>query len=520
MTLTHPLDCLILGYHEVSFEELWRQATEFEGVSGYVQFLMTGSVLYQNRRITYHELFDEWRMRHTGQPSRVHVHHLPNLAVCYLRNYLMQRGFAVDYVNFVTHEWDRTIALLKTKPRAVAITTTFYLENTPIRELVALIREHCPETTIILGGPHIYNVRWMYRDQPKMQEVFLDELGGDLYVYDSQGEGTLARILKVLRETAYPNYRRIPNLLYRDGGRLHETTSEPENNSMDEVTIDWRTFPRDFLKAGVSMRTARSCAYKCAFCTYPSFAGALNVTSVEKVEEEMEGIAEQDCRHLLFIDDTFNVPLPRFKQLCRMMIRRRFNFTWFSYFRCSNADEETFDLMKAAGCMGVFLGIESGDQTILNNMNKHVTVDRYQEGIRQLKARDILTFASFIVGFPGETEETARNTINFLLETQPTFFRAELYYHFPLAPIHARAQEFGIRGGGFSWSHHTMNWWEACALQRELCERVNESLLLPHSFDFWVIPYLLDQGVTIPELQTFLAEAKPLLLQDWTLPTH
>src|SRR5580692_8915848 len=77
----------------------------------------------------------------------------------------------------------------------------------------------------------------------------------------------------------------------------------------------------------------------------------------------------------VFVDDTFNVPLPRFKKLLRMMIDKAWGFEWISFFRCSNADEEAFDLMARSGCIGVFLGIESGDQTILEYMDKHAKVE-------------------------------------------------------------------------------------------------------------------------------------------------
>ncbi len=84
----------------------------------------------------------------------------------------------------------------------------------------------------------------------------------------------------------------------------------------------------------------------------------------------------------MFIDDTFNVPLPRFKDLGRLMIQEQYNFNWFSYFRCSNSDEEAFDLMAKSGCKGVFLGIESGSPSILKNMNKAATIERYAEGTK------------------------------------------------------------------------------------------------------------------------------------------
>ena len=107
-------------------------------------------------------------------------------------------------------------------------------------------------------------------------------------------------------------------------------------------------------------------------------AGALSLTSVEVVEKELAQLGRRGVQHVIFIDDTFNVPGPRFKELCKMMIRNDFGFSWYSYFRCAAArDVETYDLLRDSGCKAVFLGIESGDQNVLDNMSKVATLDRY-----------------------------------------------------------------------------------------------------------------------------------------------
>lgn len=255
------------------------------------------------------------------------------------------------------------------------------------------------------------------------------------------------------------------------------------------------------------MRTARSCAFKCSFCTYPVLAGDLSLMSVDAVEREMLELRELGTENISFIDDTFNVPLPRFKDLCRMMIRNRFSFRWFSYLRCGNIDEEGLDLLAAAGCTGVFLGIESGDPEVLKNMNKKAAADRYKQGIVGLRERGVETYASIIVGFPGETRDSVRRTIDLLNEARPTYFHPELYCHYQFAPISARAAEFELQGNGYSWSHKTMNWQEAQECLLEIIRDVGAvSTYLPtHSFDFWALPYLYGQGLSPEFVRSFLA---------------
>jgi hypothetical protein len=122
---------------------------------------------------------------------------------------------------------------------------------------------------------------------------------------------------------------------------------------------------------------------------YPTMAGAYVNSSLEAVENELRVLHEKGVTNVVFIDDTFNYSIQMFKRLLRMMIANDFKFRWVSFLRCSNVDEEALDLMKESGCIGVLLGIESGDQRILQLMNKSAKVDRYHWGIAELNKRGI-----------------------------------------------------------------------------------------------------------------------------------
>ena len=412
--------------------------------SGTYWSMMAASVDYMGERLSYEVLLNKYLTQQHGQESNLHVSRVPNLGVCYLYSYLKKRHCQMAYVNFFTEEQQHLAALLQRNPKSVAITTTYYTRHSPIVEIVQFIKRHNPKTKIIVGGPHIYKL-CSFLNEKRQDESFHD-MGADIYINDSQGELTLSRVVHALTQTPPSDFRSIPNLIVSDGTSFHRTGREVEQNSLDNDAVDWRYFDRTFIAPIVPMRTARSCAYKCAFCDFPTLAGPLNLTSLDVVEQELRQLSEAGVTRILFVDDTFNVPLPRFKQLCRLMIDKKFDFEWFSYFRCSNADDEVFGLMRDSGCRGVLLGVESGDQTVLNHMNKKVKVDHYRKGIHQLKAHDIITYASFIIGFPGETRETALNTLRFIEETAPAFYTLNLYYYDKKTPIHQRAGDYDLRG--------------------------------------------------------------------------
>jgi radical SAM superfamily enzyme YgiQ (UPF0313 family) len=287
----------------------------------------------------------------------------------------------------------------------------------------------------------------------------------------------------------------------------------PENNELDESTIDWSLFDSHEITPVAYLRTARSCPFACTFCNYPVMAGEHVVSKVENVEKQLKYLSSIGTTDIVFIDDTLNVPLTRFKNMLRMVIKNGLKFRWISFFRCSNADEEAIDLMKESGCVGVLLGIESGDQQILKYMNKAATLERYRWGIENLHRRGIATFASLICGFPGETQESVINTLNFIEEMAPTFFNVQLYYHDLRSPIHKKANEFQIQGAGYSWRHRSMDWREAIQKAKYLYKNIHASRYLPlHGFSLWGVSYLLSRGISLEQIKKFSDIIRPMLL--------
>ena len=239
----------------------------------------------------------------------------------------------------------------------------------------------------------------------------------------------------------------------------------------------------------------------------------MTLASLDVIEKELDLMLELgDVQNVVFIDDTFNVPFPRFKDICRMMIRKKYPFNWFSYFRCSNSDEEAIDLMAESGCKGVFLGIESGSPSILVNMNKAATIEKYHRGIEMLRRRNIMTFGSFIIGFPGETDQTVKETIDFIKDARPDYYRAQMWYCEPGTPIQLERAKYDINGEGFVWSHNTMESLEAMDHIDRMFLTINESIWLPQwSFDFWTIPYLIGRGISFEHFKSFMFDAQRLL---------
>lgn len=505
-------DCIVVGYNDVSMDTIAAKHKPLRKRSGTYGELCTNSVLVGGQRLTYMDLLNTAIEKVHGVNPGLNAFEAPNLGAAYLTSFLRRKGFAVDMVNLFNTEKERFAALLENSPRAVAITTTYYVDDDPVREIVDFVREHSESTKIIVGGPFIYNL--CAANTEAAQDGFLDYLGADIYIRDAQGEMTLAHLLRELREPS-PDLNAVPNLVYRDGDEMARTERRIEQNDLDSNAVDWSFFHPQFVGPTAYMRTARSCPFSCAFCNFPAMAGEHTLADIEIVRRELRQLVDAGVKYVIFIDDTFNVPLPRFKKLCRMMIEENFGLRWISFFRCSNADDECFDLMARSGCLGVYLGVESGDDRVLGFMNKHAATARYRYGIKKLHEHGILTFASFIAGYPGETEETFMNSVRFIEETSPTFFNVQLYYHDVIAPANRRREEFGIVGDRYSWKHNTMSWQEGAGWVEYMLRNVTASLPLTlQAFSIWSVPYLMQNGLSVDQVLGFAGAARKMLIKS------
>lgn len=512
----HELDCIVIGYNELpfdSYEGLLRQYGEDS--EAYRDLKLSFVELGGHKRL-YPDLMNEItriaRQPHNGAHAveLFKSGDIPNLAAAYLASFLQHRGYRAQYINLFQDEKDRLVQMLESGSLCIAITTTFYVLNMAVIDMVEFIRSHNRDVKIVVGGPLIANHVRNYSGEEF--EAALRDLGADIYVVEGQGELTLAQIVECLQTGG--DLSEVPNLAYFEGHDLRRTAEVPENNSLDENFVNWKNLANGGdLGPTLQTRTARSCAFKCSFCNYPTRAGALTLAGLDTLEREFTTMVELgNVQNVVFIDDTFNVPLPRFKDICRLMIRKNYRFNWFSYFRCSNSDDEAIELMAESGCKGVFLGIESGSPRILKNMNKAATVEKYEKGIEMLRRHGILTFASFITGFPGETEETVRETLDFLRMTRPDYYRTQLWYCEAGTPIVNQRDQYGVEGDGFVWSHNTMDSMEAMEWIERIFLSIEDSVWLPQwSFDFWIIPYLMGKGVGLADFREFMKLSQGLM---------
>ncbi|MCP4215913.1 MAG: radical SAM protein [bacterium] len=400
---------------------------------------------------------------------------------------------------------------------SIAITTTLYVSAFPIMEIVDFIRTYNHTAKIIVGGPFI-STKVRTLDEVEVDYLF-QTVGADYYVNSSQGEGALGEIIASLKENRPP--APIKNTYYKTGEGYVKNPVARENNRLSENIVDWGLFS-DQVGEHVAVRTSISCPFSCSFCGFPEHAGAYQTAGVDIVEQELDRLQRlKQVKYINFIDDTFNVPVERFKSILRMMIKNDYGFKWHSYFRCQYADEEMIELMKESGCEGVFLGIESGSETILKNMNKGADIGQYAKGIKLLKEHGIVTYGNFIIGFPGETVQTVEETIKFIEANGLDFYRAQLWYCEHITPIWKEKEKYNIEGESFVWSHATMDSDTAAGFVEQIFLSIKNSVWVPqYNFDLCSIWHLKHQGMEIKTIKNFIKSFNNGISEKLTNPSR
>lgn len=414
-----------------------------------------------------------------------------------LRSHLERNGFEAILVNRIgtSNEAAAFEELRAFAPDIVVLSTTFVLTRRHLTDIGKRLRVELPNAWLVAGGHHVFTTL-MHLD-PAQRGQYLEISGFDGFIDDTQGESALLALCR-----AFPDgLSAVENLLWRgpDGGAV-DNPRRVEANNINDTLIEF-----DHVPAGsvAHIRTARSCAFKCAFCSYPTIAGELALMDVENVIATLRKAKAQGVETIIFVDDTFNVPKPRFVALIDRMIEEDLGLTWYSFLRCQYIDEQLVEKMARSGCAGVFLGVESGSDEMLKRMKKGAIIRFYEKGVKWLRAHGIVTVGSFITGFPGETAETVAETRRFIETSGLDYYFIQPFYYLRHTPIHQRAAEYGLKGNGLMWTHDTMNWREAIAHINRMFLEIEGPVFINPDYTLWEIAYLRSRGLGFDEIRDY-----------------
>ena len=340
--------------------------------------------------------------------------------LAYATSVLEKDGVETELYDFPAKHWnkDKLVSLVSSKKPCVVVldstTPSIYSDIHCAR----LVKEASPDTLTLMVGPH---ASALPRQTLREAETYLDAVAVGEYEYT---------VREFIRNHKNRNsWNQINGLVFRDdGGNIRINPGRPLIEDLDELPFPawhhlnlWDYFDGGKLYPYVTLIGGRGCPFKCIFCLWPQVmhGNRFRFRSPENIVAEMEWVLDKwpgvRKGEFFFEDDTFTVNKDRSHKICDLIINRRLKCTWSVNVRADITDNDLLKHMRAAGCRLLLAGFESGSQKMLDTMQKNIKVEKMVAFIRLARKAGLEVHGCFVLGLPGETEDTIRETIDFAL---------------------------------------------------------------------------------------------------------
>jgi radical SAM superfamily enzyme YgiQ (UPF0313 family) len=204
--------------------------------------------------------------------------------------------------------------------------------------------------------------------------------------------------------------------------------------------------------------TSRGCPAGCTYCIkHVSYQFSARLRSPKLIMEELWKLKELGINNIHMYSDLFTVNREQVMDLCQRMIDEKINIRWTSNSRVDYVDEEMLRTMGRAGNYLISWGIESGNEQILKHAHKGAYPDKAERALRWAKAAGIKNWGYFIIGLPGETEETIRQTIDFAKRLPLDIALFHVAAPYPGTPFFFEVVENGWFRPGTRWEQVDMD---------------------------------------------------------------
>jgi radical SAM superfamily enzyme YgiQ (UPF0313 family) len=356
-----------------------------------------------------------------GSKSNVKYGNLPPLGVLYMIGQLRREGHEGDLIDLAT--FSMTYEEVRDRVQAYGPDIIGVSTMTPSApngyDLVRYLRKHFTQP-IIMGGVHCNSFKEkVLEDVPELDAICIGE-----------GEFTILDMVKGFLGEMPMN--EVKGMAYRDADRkIVRNESRPLIMDLDSIAFPardvldhgaYRLLPLSFKRSPVtSMITSRGCPYSnCSFC-FEAGNAAFKYRRHSPgyvIEEIKQTILPNGIREVAFWDDIFLINRRWVREFCEGV--KPLGLTWSAYGWPRRTTQEILDMAADAGCWSVFFGFESGDQQLLDGLNKGITLDDSRQAAKFAHAAGLATRGSFMLALPGETPELARKTVEFAIELDCT----------------------------------------------------------------------------------------------------
>jgi len=357
----------------------------------------------------------------------------PPISLCYIGALLKQKNYEVKLIDL---NFDKEIP--NSDFNVVASTTEDYY-NCPLLNLkdikLNLLKIKAIGKPLILIGPHGTST-------PEYFQNYAD------YIVVGEPEITVSELIHAIVNKK--NLRKIKGISFKLGEKIIKTKPQPFITNLDSLPFPNRSLLKSNKYTNPMCKyypftvifTTRGCPYQCTFCYKGVYGNIWRKRNPDKVVEEIIEIRRKyKVRELWIRDDLFLLDKERIIKICDGMIKNNLNMSWHCQSRIDNIDENIIKKIKQAGCHTISLGIESGSSEIIKRIKKGINLKDTEKVVKLCKKYGIKTRGYFIIGFPGETKETIKQSFELAKKLDLDFFAISILTPYPNTEIFNRALE-------------------------------------------------------------------------------
>lgn len=365
----------------------------------------------------------------------------PPLGIAYMAGVLQENNIDVEILDASAEDMDFKDVekeLLKRKPDLVALTALTPTIGRAL-ETAQVVKETLPDSIVVMGGYH-----------PTFNFIeTLEDENVDI-VIRGEGEYIMLNLVQALENQS--SLHDVKGIVFEDKNSK-EIVVNPEApliQNLDELPFPalnllpmkkYRLLDMDTHMT--TMITTRGCPMQCSFCSSAAMHGKkIRERSVENIVDEIEYLkTNYDIDTIAFMDDTFTLKKRKVMAICDEILKRNIEIMWGCTSRVDTLDEKLLKKMKEAGCITIFIGVESADQQQLDNMCKNTTIAKIENAFKIAHNLKIRTIASVALGMPGDTKEIMNKTVKFVHKLKPNYAIYSLATPYPGTKFYKEAFE-------------------------------------------------------------------------------
>ncbi|HPB71049.1 MAG TPA: radical SAM protein [Syntrophales bacterium] len=375
----------------------------------------------------------------------------PPLGVTYVAAAFEKAGADVRIFDYIVNRYtpERLKEQLDRFRPDVVGATSVTLNFIAAADILRTAKRHNPRIVTLIGGPHVsFSERETLTAYPEIDVVVRGE-----------GEKTIPELMPRLEDRR--GWESVRGIAFRQGTDI--VLTEPQ-----ELIEDLNTLPlpaRHLLPMSryqalgypVSIITGRGCPYACIFCQGRRMVGKkFRQRDASLVVDEIEEILSYGIDRINVADDLFASNRDRVKAVCSEIQKRGLKFSWSAFARANTVDREMLRIMRETGCDSISYGVESGNQEMLDRIKKKITLDMVREAVHLGLEAGMVVHTSFIVGLPGESPETLKETQAFA-DSLGAMYGYHYLAPFPGTTVREEVDQFDLEILTDDWNRYDAN---------------------------------------------------------------